>query len=249
MTAGYTNGVQPVCGTTSGSTGKGAEIGGVGAVSGTSQTSCRSGQVGKGLYGRAGYWIDAFGLQCAAPGIATNNANIVGDSGGSAQGPFDCPAGYALIGVQASFAIYDSHTGEEVFASLSGVCSKYTAGTLGSVPPRALRYKGRDPRGEVSFRLLARHTSVFGVAARWSYTLYDLSFATSCSSDSGKVPDQVTVNGRNNASTKSRFRLRTRMYLLTGRISGTLARPTVSGTVRLLRGACRGETFSFTAKP
>ena len=59
---------------------------------------------------------------------------------------------------------------------------------------------------------------------------------------------QVTVNGRESAARQQRFTLRTKRYVLTGRISGTLAKPKVTGKLKVLSGVCSGEVLPFTAK-
>ena len=115
--------------------------------------------------------------------------------------------------------------------------------TLGSAGVRGVRYRGSDHMGAVRFKLLIRHSS--GKAAVYQYILYDLSFATACTRGGVKVPGQVTVTG---AGRHERFSLRTKRYVLTGRISGAAESPRVTGTLRVLSGACGGEVLRFSAK-
>ena len=116
---------------------------------------------------------------------------------------------------------------------------------LGAAGPKGVRYEGSDHKGAVRFSAVIRHSS--GKAAVYQYILYRMSFATGCARGGMKVPGQVTVKGRVSADRQQRFTLRTKGYLLTGRISGPLAKPTVTGTLRVLAGGCTGEVLPFRA--
>jgi hypothetical protein len=244
VSPGWTGGVHVRCGGYYGNSIHASTIGGRGAVS-TATASCAAPMVAIALYGRAGTWLDAVGLLCAAPG-QSQNVPLVGGSGGSPQGPFMCTAGYALIGVQGSYSS-TSYSGQDSVATLKGICEKYPT-TFGSARSKTVRYKGSDRSGAVRFRMVIRHASVLGKAAVYQYTLYHLSFATSCSPSGRKIPGQVTATGRVSSRRQQRFTLRTKRYRLSGRISGPLAKPKVRGTLKVLRGTCGGEVLPFRAK-
>ena len=117
----FTGGAQAVCVDANGNVTLGAVIG---ASSGESATStCRTGALGVGLYGRAGDVVDGFGVRCSTfRGSHSKNtdARYVGDSGGVPQGPFDCPAGSELTGLEGTSADY---FGSVDVITLTGVCT------------------------------------------------------------------------------------------------------------------------------
>ena len=111
---GYVGGAAAIC--------AGGSIGtAFGATGGqTTDSSCTGTVVGVGIYGRSGEIVDAAGIRCGTSAAATN-APLVGGSGGGAQGPFDCPAGSQLVGVQGTAGDY---FGATVVRSLTGVCDQ-----------------------------------------------------------------------------------------------------------------------------
>jgi hypothetical protein len=244
ISPGWTGGVHVRCGGWFGNAVDASTIGGRGAVS-SAGAYCYPPEVAVGLHGRAGTWLDAVGIICAAPGTSSI-VPLIGGSGGSPQGPFTCPVGYALIGVQGS---YNStlFSGQDSVATLKGICEKYPT-TFGSARSKNVRYKGSDRSGAVRFRMVIRHASVLGKAVVYQYTLYHLSFATSCSPSGRRIPGNVTATGRVSSRKQQRFTLRTKRYRLTGRISGPLAKPKVRGTLKVLSGACGREVLPFRAK-
>jgi hypothetical protein len=252
--AGFTDGVYAECGGTAQYTYgpyafNAGRIGGAAPVAPFADAECTDPNflhpVATGLSGNVGTWVDSIGLTCQAAGY-TAHVDPVGDSGGSPQGPFSCPSGYAMIGLQGSYST-TAFSGQDALASLKGICEKYTT-TLGSAAPKTARYRGSDHAGKVRFSMLIRHSSVLGKPIAYQYILYRLSFATGCSRKGVAVPGQVTVSGRVSAGKQQRFSLRTKRYRLTGRISGPLAKPKVTGTLRVLSGACGGEVLPFRAK-
>ena len=251
LSSGWTAGVSAICNVWEGTGGNANIIGGAGAVS-NDWTKCQAGSpnmVAQGISGRAGTWLDAFGFFCAAYNTSGNSLdsdgtdNLLGDSGGSPQGVFRCPANDAMIGLQGSYST-TAYSGSDVMTSLKGICEAFPGG-FGSAAAKPIRYKGSDHHGAVRFRMVIRHRSVLGKAAVYQYTLYDLSFATACTRGGVKVPGQVTVTG---SGRHERFSLRTKRYVLTGRISGAAERPRVTGTLKVLHGACGGEVLHFRAK-
>lgn len=136
---GATGGAQAVCVDGSGNVSQGALIG-VDSGLGSATSSCPTGEVGVGLAGRAGDVVDGFDVRCNAggsdAGAGNVGANYVGDSGGSAQGPFDCPSGTQLIGLLGTTqSSYFTHYN---VVSLTGVCSEQPqqqAITFTSTPP------------------------------------------------------------------------------------------------------------------
>ena len=123
----YTGGAEAVCVDAQGNVTVGSLIGYPNGP--TSVTECPANSLPVGFYGRAGEVVDGFGMQCSAPhGRHTRitDASYVGDSGGGAQGPFDCPAGSELTGLQGMTA--DPFDSADVYGylqviSLTGVCS------------------------------------------------------------------------------------------------------------------------------
>jgi hypothetical protein len=61
------------------------------------------------------------------------------------------------------------------------------------------------------------------------------------------VPGKVSVFARENAGQRSRFNLTSGRFSITGKLSGKLSRPTVSGRLKILEGACKGKRLRFTA--
>ena len=67
-------------------------------------TACAAGEVGVGIEGREGDFVDRLALRCRAADLsgATNSAPGFGGTGGSVEGPIDCPAGEQLVGLDGS---------------------------------------------------------------------------------------------------------------------------------------------------
>jgi hypothetical protein len=82
--------------------------------------------------------------------------------------------------------------------------------------------------------------------ASWNYGLYDLVIATGCSRTT-HVPGGVVVSDRRKSSWRSRFSARMRGFRIKGTVSGSLSKPTVHATVKVLKSGCRGEVVKFTA--
>jgi glucosylceramidase len=134
-----------------------------------------------------------------------------------------------------------------------------------SAAPTYKAYRGRDQKGAVRFRMQIRYphvgralgvpadeslnesTASGGKAPRWTYRISDLTFATGCSVSGTTVAGVIEVSGRTRNGQRSRFSLRTRGADLGGYLSGSLADPKVSGTLKVLKGSCSGEKLRFTA--
>ena len=71
---------------------------------GSGATNCGSGQVAVGIAGREGDFIDQLGVRCRASDLtgAVANATTYGGTSGVADGPYDCPAGQWLRGLQGT---------------------------------------------------------------------------------------------------------------------------------------------------
>jgi len=92
----YTSGIQLLCTDSMGNTVLASTAGpGSGAVS---SSTCNTGDLAVGLYGRAGDVQDAIGIVCASSS-GTYDAALVGGGGGVPVGPAGCPAGNALTSV------------------------------------------------------------------------------------------------------------------------------------------------------
>jgi len=121
-------GAQAVCADARGNVTAGDVIGSTGDPNGqpATESMCPAKTVGVGLYGRAGDVVDGFGMRCGTPRTfrgsrgVTTDATYVGDSGGNPQGPFDCPAGSELTGLEGTSATYFGGTD---LVTLAGVCS------------------------------------------------------------------------------------------------------------------------------
>jgi hypothetical protein len=76
-----------------------------GAAMGTgapdASSSCAAGQVAVGVTGREGDFIDQLSIRCRAAALTgdTTTATGYGGSGGTADGPYDCPGGERLSGL------------------------------------------------------------------------------------------------------------------------------------------------------
>ncbi len=82
-----------------------AATGSIGTTEGTlGSTACAAGEVGVGVEGREGDFVDRLALRCRAAdlGGATTSAPGFGGTGGGVEGPIDCPAGEQLVGLDGS---------------------------------------------------------------------------------------------------------------------------------------------------
>ena len=94
---------------TMGCRGGAAALGTMGTYSGpegSGATGCGSGQVAVGIVGREGDFIDQLAVRCRASDLtgATASATAYGGTSGTADGPYDCPAGQWLGGLQGSLS-------------------------------------------------------------------------------------------------------------------------------------------------
>jgi hypothetical protein len=71
---------------------------------GTGFTSCDTGAVAVGIVGREGDFLDQIALRCQDPSLTGPITEVVsyGGPGGAADGPYDCPAGQQLVGLDGS---------------------------------------------------------------------------------------------------------------------------------------------------
>src|SRR4051812_3043248 len=69
---------------------------------GAGATTCSSGQVAVGIVGREGDFIDQLAVRCRASDLTGAIASAVayGGTAGTADGPYDCPTGQWLAGLQ-----------------------------------------------------------------------------------------------------------------------------------------------------
>ena len=203
-------------------------------------TSCATGAP-VGIYGRSGDVLDGVGVQCAtdAWSSSTTLGLYQGDAGGSAKGPFRCPLGMALVGLEGGGAAY---AGGFNVTRLKGWCAART--TLGAAGPVTASYRASSPQGPVRFRMLVSRAKAD--PASWNYGLYDLVIATGCSRTT-HVPGGIVVSNRRKSGRRSRFSARPRGFRIKGSVSGSLSKPTVHATVKVLKSGCRGEVVEFTA--
>jgi Bacterial Ig-like domain (group 3) len=126
---GYVYGVASRCRSGSGVVSDAPVIGGVFLPFVAS--SCGSTpQVGVGLYGRSGDIVDGVGARCNNGEPPTTSALLVTGGGGGPGGPFDCPAGEQLTGLQGTVEYY---FGRNVVSSLTGLCAELKHPTTTSV--------------------------------------------------------------------------------------------------------------------
>jgi thrombospondin type 3 repeat protein len=71
---------------------------------GSGGTSCGAGQVAVGIEGREGDFVDRLSLRCQSADLTGPTAAVLGfgGTGGGADGPYDCPAGERLVGLDGS---------------------------------------------------------------------------------------------------------------------------------------------------
>ena len=195
LAGGFTGGARAVCVDASGNVTLGAVIGNSSGESATS--TCPAGTVGAGLYGRAGDIVDGFGLRCntSSSNPATNtDASYVGDSGGGPQGPFDCPAGSQMTGLEGTSADY---YGSVDVVTLTGVCSgapQYTVnGFLAPVQnPPVVNFGQSGRTYPLKWQLLdANRRYVSSLSAVQSTTVT----STSCSTEAPGATDTLTATG------------------------------------------------------
>ena len=77
---------------------------GIGVSGTTESTTCAAGQVAVGIAGKEGNFIDELSVRCRAADLsgATTTAASYGGTSGSPDGPYDCPAGQLLSGVDGT---------------------------------------------------------------------------------------------------------------------------------------------------
>jgi hypothetical protein len=210
------------------------------------QTSCAPGAVGFGFSVGAGEVIDNVSLECAVTG-SHSATPIIGP--GVRTGTALCPKGHALTGLEGT--VNANWFGSLNVIGLTGICTQYPGNRdLGAAGGGVLAYKGTSPKGAVKFSVaLKRGTALGAGKSGWDYTLGGFQFAKSCSGASAKVPGKVAVFGRESAGKPTSFSLTSGRFSITGRLSGKLSKPKVSGTLKILDGACKGRRLRFTAKP
>jgi hypothetical protein len=207
-------------------------------------TSCTAPGVGFGFSVGAGEVIDNVSLECAVTG-SHSATPIIGP--GVRTGTALCPKGYALTGLQGTVNNNWYNTIDVI--GLTGICTVYPNNSgLGAAGAGVLAYKGTSPKGAVKFSVAPKPGTALGAGkSGWDYTLGRFQFATGCSRASAKVPGKVAVFARENARQRPRFSLTSGRFSITGRLSGALPKPKVSGTLKILNGACKGRTLRFTA--
>lgn len=80
----------------------GSTMGEPNSLDGSGGSSCPAGQVAVGIEGREGDFLDQLVLRCQAAdltGPISPAASSFGGTGGGPDGPYDCPAGEALVGL------------------------------------------------------------------------------------------------------------------------------------------------------
>lgn len=252
---GYTSGVMIQCTSHSASglvTYTGILVKGIGvgwwdpaALNARTSASCAPGAVGFGFSVGTGEVMDNVSLECAVTG-SHSPTPILGP--GIRTATTLCPKGYALTGLQGQ--VNDNWFGSVNVISLTGVCTQYpTNSGLGAAGGGVLAYKGTSPKGAVKFSVATKKGKAFGAGKPgWDYTLGGFQFATACSRASAKVPGKVAVFSRESAGKATPFSLASGGFSLTGKLSGALPKPKVTGRLKLLTGACKGKTLRFTAK-
>ena len=236
----YTRGVMASCMRPDGSV---YNLAVVGQTSSTgSQSVCPSGTVAAGIYGRVGAVVDGFGVACKSnlSSTSTTLGFYMGGLGGAAQGPFACPIGMRLVGVAGGGALYGGGFNVTRF---NGLCANPP--TFGAAN-RSTSYRASGSRGPVRFRMIVSRAKAD--PASWNYGMYGLVVATGCSR-STHVPGGIVVSDRRERSRRSRFSVRRGGFRIKGQVFGSLAKPHVHATVKVLKGACRGEEVEFTARP
>jgi hypothetical protein len=208
--------------------------------------SCAPGALGNGFSIGAGEVMDNVSLECAVTGAHSPTA-ILGP--GVRTGTALCPKGYALTGLQG--LVNDNWLGSVNVIGLTGICTQYPGNSgLGAAGGGVLAYKGTSPKGAVKFSVAPKRGTALGATkSGWDYTLGGFQFAKACSRASAKVPGKVAVFGRESAGKASKFSMTSGRFSVIGKLSGALSKPKVSGTLKVVDGACKGKSLRFTAKP
>ena len=158
---------------------------GAGAASANS-AYCSPGQVGIGVYGKAGGVLDGIGLRCAA-GPTESESTLLSGPGGGPYGPFTCPGGHLLVGLQGTTGDY--YGGEDVF-NLEGVCSP-------AAPPTVTTGSGTEvTRSSAQLNATVNPNGTLATACILEYgttTAYGNSVPCSPSAGAGSSP--VAVSG------------------------------------------------------
>jgi hypothetical protein len=243
---GYTTGLRIICTASNAPYGTVvlAPIGDLPAGQTPGQTSCTAPGVGFGFSVGAGEVIDNVSLECAVTG-SHSATPILGP--GVRTGTALCPKGYALTGLQGTVNNNWYNTIDVI--GLTGVCTVYPSNSgLGAAGGGVLAYKGTSRKGAVKFSVAPKRGTALGAGkSGWDYTLGGFRFATGCSRASAKVPGKVAVFARESARKPAPFSLASGGFSVTGKLSGALAKPKVSGTLKILTGTCKGRTLRFTA--
>jgi hypothetical protein len=133
---GYVDEIVLLCRSGNGNVVSGPMIGIPGTIpQGFLMSSCAPPMVAVGIYGRSGDVLDAIGIRCAGPGQPPVNATLEGGPGGAPRGPFDCPAGLQLIGLQGKSS--SDYYGAPDVTSVTGICGSRSV--VSSRPARGHR--------------------------------------------------------------------------------------------------------------
>jgi hypothetical protein len=247
----WTRGVQPACrandsgGAPTGALSTAPTIGATTTAS-PAVASCPYGAKTVGFYGRAGNVVDGLGLRCLSGGVITYGPYVGYNGGGAISATVDCPVSTVLVGFVGGAA---SFFGGFNVTALYAICDYLGASTLGSAPgsgggPKTT-YRASAAHGPVRLSVLV--SRALSPPRAWYYGIGDLHVATRCS-HSARVPGTIIAT-RLRASQKPHFSFTSGGggFRISGALFGALARPKVSATVTVLKGACAGEVVRFTA--
>jgi hypothetical protein len=248
----YTGGVYPNCralpaqgSVPTGTTTAGPLIGRASAVS--AETVCPPDRILTGFAGRSGDVIDGFNARCRRGLFSQDvvNGPYVGGSGGTARGPFECTPDMYVRSLTGTAANYGG--GYNVYELRPNCADAWAVrnGSLGSAATGSTRaYRASGSQGPVKFSMLI--SKALDKPSSWYYAIQHIVVATSCA-QSTRVPGAIDVSDRRRASQHPRFSSRLGRFRVKGSVSGSLAKPKVRASVKVLKGACRGEAVSFTA--
>ena len=167
----------------------GASAGFLGGVPTSPRDSlCDPGDVAVGIEGFEGDFIDQIAARCQDDSLAgpIQSAAGFGGPGGSFDGPYDCPAGQALVGLTGT--VTDAPISMVRNVSITCAARADTTTTLGiKTPGNKVRAKGSvapsQARGKVTITLLKKKGSGFKKVGRKRPTLdagskYETSFGS-----------------------------------------------------------------------
>ncbi len=174
-TSPITYSIGPVSGTTSAQNGNGAS-------GGTANCDCPTGYVVVGYEGRAGGWFDNFRLRCrqvnpngslgATVTVTCNNGQ---SNGGGAVGPFELPAGQAMVGFNVRAGDWYDYLrgfGQSIASIGSGVANNIGASAaagMGNVFGGTDRGTVYSPNGFVIVGMQTRPSTFYPSGTAWRY--------------------------------------------------------------------------------